>query len=187
MGSALAAACQSHSSQYDGQQSPYQEMNVRSYVLYGQFNVAGTLPSLAQRLRQFGRCTTHSWNDNSVLSDLKTQKDKVALIGYSLGANALPWIAENVHRTVDLIVGYDPSRLSPLARWDSTHSEYVEVVPANVQKAICFYNPTSWYYGGARYVGKNIITVPITAFHLLVATDSSLHERTFQAVKSLAG
>jgi len=53
-------------------------------------------------------------------------------------------------------------------------------------KLICYYNPSTWVFGGAKYVGPNVEIVPINAMHLNVPNVPGLHERTIAAVVRLA-
>ena len=160
----------------------------RIYILYGQFNVAGTMPSLLTRLAPYGQPTGHSWDDPAVIPDVKQQTGKIVLIGYSLGANQLPWIAGHVARSVDQIIGYDPSRQSPLCHQQG--NEWVEPVPHNVKEAFCYYNgdqngPHTWYYGGAKYTGSMVSIHNINESHFWVCSDENLHQMTIDAVKTL--
>ena len=57
----------------------------------------------------------------------------------------------------------------------------------NVKRAICYRNVTPLFFGlgGGVLVGKNtrIETIDIFEHHLLVQTDSTLHQRTIEEVK----
>lgn len=167
-------------------------MTTRIYVLGGQgVGISGTLPSLVQRLRAIGTVSTHDWSENiPIVTDIKKLAADaiVILIGYSLGANEMMRVAAMVWpRKIALAVGYDPSRASPLARPDTT-----QPVPNNVLKTLCYYNPPNafpdtWTIGGALYVGKNVIVVPVVESHILgIPADENLHLRTLKAAVNAA-
>jgi hypothetical protein len=159
--------------------------STRIYVLYGQYGVTTSagMYLLAQSLARYGEVSVHEWNDRTIVPDARRHSGKIVIIGYSLGANSTVAIANKLPH-VDLIVAYDPSRLSPLAH--EANGEFTQEVKASVRRAICFYNPYAWYFGGARLEGPQVETVPISHYHLAVAMDQSLHEITEQAVRQVA-
>jgi hypothetical protein len=138
---------------------------------------------LAQSLARYGEVSVHNWDDRTVVQDAKRHPGKIVIIGYSLGANSTVAIANKLPH-VDLIVAYDPSRLSPLAH--EINGEFTQHVKPTVRRAICFYNPYAWYYGGARLDGSQVELVPISNFHLAVAVDQRLHDITEEAVRQVA-
>jgi hypothetical protein len=166
-------------------QKPASNTGVRIYILYGQygFPTSSGMYGLAQSLGRYGKVTTHYWDDRTIVSDARQQSGKIVIIGYSLGANSAALIAKRLAR-VDLVVAYDPSRLSPLAKPEN--GEYTEAVASSVRRAICFYNPNAWYFGGARLVGSQVETVAINDYHLAVPMNWRLHEITEEAVKKVA-
>jgi pimeloyl-ACP methyl ester carboxylesterase len=159
--------------------------STRIYVLYGQYGWATSsgMYYLAQSLARYGEVSVHNWDDRTVVQDAKRHPGKIVIIGYSLGANSTVAIANKLPH-VDLIVAYDPSRLSPLAH--EINGEFTQHVKPTVRRAICFYNPYAWYYGGARLDGSQVELVPISNFHLAVAVDQRLHEMTEEAVRQVA-
>jgi pimeloyl-ACP methyl ester carboxylesterase len=159
--------------------------NTRIYVLYGQYGwtTSSGMYYLAQSLARYGEVSVHQWDDRTIVQDAKRHPGKIVIIGYSLGANSTVAIANKLPQ-VDLIVAYDPSRLSPLAH--ETNGEFTQHVKPSVRRAICFYNPYAWYFGGARLDGSQVEVVPISNFHLAVAVDQRLHEITEEAVKQVA-
>ena len=159
-----------------------EKMTICACVMYGQFGVAGTLPSLARRLREFGSVTEHAWDDYDTVTRLISQQEgcSIVLVGYSLGANSVLNLPRLIARKVRLVIGYDPSRQSP------TCSHGIMVAPDNVEEAICYYNPGTWYYGGCRYTGRQVRVRAIHMAHLLVPFSSTLHEETYQRIKSVA-
>jgi pimeloyl-ACP methyl ester carboxylesterase len=167
------------------QQRPASNAATRIYVLYGQYGypTSSGMYALAQTLGRYGKVTTHYWDDRTIVSDAKQQSGKIVIIGYSLGANSAALIANRLPR-VELVVAYDPSRLSPLAQPDN--GEYTEAVTPNVRRAISFYNPNAWYFGGARLSGPQVEIIPINDYHLAVPADWRLHEITEEAVKKVA-
>jgi dienelactone hydrolase len=157
----------------------------RIYVLYGQYGwtTSSGMYYLAQSLARYGEVSVHHWDDRTIVQDAKRQSGKIVIIGYSLGANSTVAIANKLPR-VDLIVAYDPSRLSPLAH--ETNGEFTQHVKPSVRRAICFYNPYAWYFGGARLEGSQVELFAIDNFHLTVAVDQRLHDITEEAVKQVA-
>jgi hypothetical protein len=155
------------------------------YVLYGQYGwtTSSGMYYLAQSLARYGEVSVHHWDDRTIVQDAKRQSGKIVIIGYSLGANSTVAIANKLPR-VDLIVAYDPSRLSPLAH--ETNGEFTQHVKQSVRRAICFYNPYAWYFGGARLEGSQVELFAIDNFHLTVAVDQRLHNITEEAVKQVA-
>jgi hypothetical protein len=159
--------------------------SMRIYVLYGQFGLRTStgMYFLAEKLARYGNVSVHQWNDRTIVSDAKRQTGKIVIIGFSLGAKSTAAIANRLPH-VDLIVAYDPSRLSPLA--DQVKGEFVQHVKPTVRRAICFYNPDAWYFGGARLDGSHVETVPIADYHLAVPMDARLHDITEEAVRQVA-
>ena len=101
----------------------------RIYVLYGQYGWATSsgMYYLAQNLARYGEVSVHPWDDRTILLDAKRHSGKIVIIGYSLGANSTVAIANKLPQ-VDLIVAYDPSRLSPLAVDQRLHDITEEAV-----------------------------------------------------------
>jgi hypothetical protein len=168
-------------------EKPHEPENgsIRIYVLYGQFGLPTStgMYFLAEKLARYGRVSVHQWNDRTIVSDAKRQTGKIVIIGFSLGANSTAAIANRLPHVV-LIVAYDPSRLSPLA--DQVKGEFVQHVKPTVRRAICFYNPNAWYFGGARLNGSQVETVAIADYHLAVPMDARLHDITEEAVRQVA-
>lgn len=158
---------------------------VRIFVLYGQYGILTSygMYLLAQRLRQFGTVTTHAWSDSSIINIASASKAILVLVGYSLGGNATAWAAQHIDRPVDLIIAYDPSRFSPLVRLQS--GEYTQAVSGNVKRAICYYNPNVWMFGGSRLTGSKVETMKIDMPHLSVCYSEDLHSRTIKAVQEI--
>jgi hypothetical protein len=57
---------------------------------------------------------------------------------------------------------------------------------ANFDRVICYYNPGTWFFGGAKLVGPNVETVPINSTHLGLQFRSDLHNLTIAAVSKLS-
>jgi hypothetical protein len=163
-----------------GEQDFREATTVRTFVLLGQggtFTSHGML-TLASEASKYGPVSVHSWYDVNVISAINRETGRVAVVGYSLGANQLGWIGQHITRKVDLGVAYDPSRQSPLARGG------VEQIP-NFDRVICYYNPGTWFFGGAKLVGPNVELVPIISTHLGLQFRSDLHDLTIAAVSKL--
>jgi len=158
--------------------------STRIYVLYGQYGVTTSagMYFLAQSLARYGEVSVHQWDDRTIVRDAKRHAGKIVIVGFSLGANTMVAIANKLPH-VDLIVAYDPSRLSPLAH--EANGEFTQRVAPSVRRAICFYNPYAWYFGGARLDGPQVETFAISDYHLAVAMDQRLHDITEEAVKQV--
>jgi hypothetical protein len=158
---------------------------MRIYVLYGQYGwtTSSGMYYLAQSVARYGEVSIREWDDRTIVPEARRHSGKIVIIGFSLGANTTVAIANKLPH-VDLIVAYDPSRLSPLVH--AADGEFTQHVAPTVRRAICFYNPYAWYFGGARLEGSQVETVLISNYHLDVAVDQRLHEITEEAVKQVA-
>jgi hypothetical protein len=161
---------------------------VQTFILLGQGGswTSGGMLALQKPLSQFGPVTVSAWDDRGMISRYLNSHvgvGRVALIGYSLGANQIPYIMQQTIRRVQLAVGYDASRMSPLTTIrDGIPSQQI----TNVDRAICYYNPSTWFFGGARWIGQNVETVQVSATHLGIQYQSELHEHTINAVREVA-
>lgn len=146
---------------------------LRSFVLYGQ---GGRLTSfgmdaLAAELARLGKVTTHEWRED-LSAEVGRCADRVALFGYSLGANQLGWLGARFSRPVELGVAFDPSRQSPLCV-RSADGSWTQRAP-NYVRLLCFYNPGTWLFGGSTYEGANVQVVRISMPHLSVPLSPGL-------------
>jgi hypothetical protein len=110
---------------------------------------------------------------------LLPKDDIVIVIGYSGGGSRATWLANLPSEPkIDLMILYDPS-----PSWD------MKVIGPNVKQAICYHNVTPFFFGlgGGVLVGNNtqIDTVDINENHMLVQTDTTLHQRTITEVKKI--
>ncbi len=152
-------------------------MSVRTFVLMGQGGRV-TSPGMVSLASRLPNATVHSWDDGDVIPGVNTWPSKVAIVGFSLGANALGHIGAHARREIDLGVAYDPSRLSPLV------ANGVQSAP-QFKRLICFQNVGAWFFGGSGYLGNNVETIKVNTFHLAIQFDESLHARTISAIKAL--
>ncbi len=125
-----------------------------------------------------GSKSLHAWNDPSVLKEIKKYKDKIAVVGYSLGANQLGWISLYCDKDIDLGVAYDPSRLSPLVK------DGYQRAP-RFKKLLCYYNAGAFLFGGSYYKGSNVELTHVHNFHLGIQFDGALHAKTLKAIQDL--
>jgi hypothetical protein len=165
---------------------------MKIFIIYGQGGFAtswGMKTVLGAKLAGSGRTISYwNWNQTKPLVDAidaVPESEKVAVIGYSLGANDVTWVAcgypgvtNGVRRPIDLAVGYDPtvnSRITPL---DSI-----------VKRAICFQQTgflfTSMFFGRAVWTGPQVEVKQFALDHLLVPLNSALHNVTIEAVNAL--
>jgi hypothetical protein len=110
---------------------------------------------------------------------LLPKDDIVIVIGYSGGGSRATWLANLPSEPkIDLMILYDPS-----PSWD------MKVIGPNVKQAICYHNVTPFFFGlgGGVLVGNNtqIDTIDINENHMLVQTDTTLHQRTITEVKKI--
>ena len=109
----------------------------------------------------------------------RSAKDcKVAVVGYSGGGSRATWLANSVlHKTIDLMVTYDPS-----PKWQ------MQNLPPNVKKAITYQNqiPFAFGLGGGELTGPNVERYMVAEDHLAVQFDERLHQITLQAIGVLA-
>lgn len=156
---------------------------LRSFVFYGQGGRVTSfgMDALAAGLRQLGEVTTHEWWEN-VAPAVNRCEGRVALFGFSLGANQLGWLGPQFGREVDLGVAFDPSRQSPLCR--RLNNEWVQTAP-NYARLVCFYNPGVWLFGGSRYLGDNVEVVRVSMAHLAIPLSGELRRTALNLAASL--
>ena len=150
------------------------------YILYALGGVPTSLGmvDLADRIRNLGDITvsTYSWDDyQTVVADIAAQPPDMplAVIGYSLGANATSWIAHSLpHRRIALLIAYDPSIWYP-----------VSSVGDNVDRAILYHNNGIDPLGHARITAPRLETIETWLPHVTVDFDESLHKHTVAAVE----
>jgi hypothetical protein len=126
--------------------------------------------------------TTYDWSSfKKVVNDiaLLPKDDIVIVIGYSGGGTRATWLANLPSKPkIDLMILYDPS-----PSWQ------MKVIGPNVKRALCYHNviPLFFGLGGGALVGNNTVieTVDIFEHHMLVQTDSTLHQRTIAEVKKV--
>lgn len=156
------------------------ETKVRTYILYGQGGpfMSRGMEALATSLEKMDarlQVSVHEWkNHKAVARDIAKLpvETPVALIGYSLGANATTWISNAVpSRVIQLIVAYDPSVLA-------------EVEPAgnNVRRVLLYHNNSAEPFGHARIKGPQVETTETRNSHLLIGNSQWLHQKTRAAV-----
>jgi hypothetical protein len=139
---------------------------------------------LAGRIAQIPHTVVESyiWADwvsaaNSIWA-LPSKNTKVVVVGYSGGGSRATWLANSIlHKTIDLIVTYDPS-----PGWQMLN------LPPNVNMAITFQNQTPHFFGlgGGVLTGPNVERFLIAEEHLAVQFDERLHQITLQAIEKLA-
>jgi hypothetical protein len=126
--------------------------------------------------------TQYDWRSFKEAGDdivLLPKGDIAIVIGYSGGGSRATWLANLPSEPkIDLMILYDPS-----PSWD------MKVIGPNVKQAICYHNVTPSFFGlgGGVLVGNNtqIDTVDISENHMLVQTDTTLHQRTITEEKKI--
>jgi hypothetical protein len=160
------------------------------YVLLGGFaGLDGYLDSNGMLLLA-GRIASipHTWVETYPWADWITaanriwarpSKDtKVAVVGYSGGGSRATWLANSIlHKTIDLMVTYDPS-----PKWQ------MQNLPPNVKKAITYQNQIPFIFGlgGGELTGPNVERLLLAEEHVAVQFDERLHQITLRAIKELA-
>lgn len=160
-------------------------MRARIYVIYGQGGwwTSIGMSRLASRIaKQWGSATvtTHYWNSaiQEIVPDIaKYNSSPRILIGYSLGANAVDWVAQRAPNSrIDLGVCYDPSVLSLVTQ------------PGDNIKRLLLYHNSDWEpEGHAVLVGKQVERTEVSMWHLSVCYSEELHQKTLGAIKRLLG
>lgn len=153
----------------------------RTFVLLGQGGYL-TSPGMVSLAARLPNASVHSWDDSSVLHEINQTKAKVAVVGYSLGANQLGWLSASTAKTIELGVAYDPSRLSPLVKLIG--GKYAQTA-SRFNRLLCFRNVGAWVFGGSTYTGKNVEEITVNNFHLGIQFNEELHAKTIAAVNAL--
>lgn len=156
------------------------------YGLFGSTFSGGMEQNLARKLRKGGEKVvppTTSWvlwpfvlaQVNSVPA-----KDKVVVVGHSMGANAAEWVQYFSRRNIDLVVAYDPTIWSIPAP-----------IVSKTKRAVCYYS-TNWsnFVGHQKcyprwgYTGR-LDNIPTATTHALVDDDNALHDYTLKQIDAL--
>jgi hypothetical protein len=166
-------------------------MTIKVYVLLGGlWGVDGYLDStgmeqLATEIKTIPGTDveTYSWSSYqtvlNAISNLPVDT-KIVLVGYSGGGSRATYVANGVYpRTINLIIGYDPS-----PTWQ------MQPMKNNVVKAITYYNtrPLMLGLGGGKYSGSSkteFVVDTIAQQHLALQFNSSLHAITLEEIKKL--
>lgn len=155
------------------------------FVMYGQGGVLTSpgMYALGARIKAAGNNVAYfsARRPDLVEQAIRSfkEKAKVAIIGYSLGANYATWVADAVYpRAIDLVVAYDPTVNAP-----------IKSLRENVKRAICYrqtgYVLTSALFGRGVLVGPQVEIVNTANDHLLVQFDEALHRRTLAAIEEI--
>lgn len=149
------------------------------YGLGGESTSLG-IATLATELKAIPGVTVRGPYDESqweaAAHDAKTWTvEKIVLIGYSMGANNITFMAQQL-KHVDLLIAIQP-----------TLYEEAAAVGSNVHRAIEFYNPNVLETGGlgSRKLEGNIIYVTNSDSHSFADNDPVVLKRIVQEVKNL--
>jgi hypothetical protein len=153
---------------------------MRAYVIFGQDGRITSLgmASLATRIEAMGvKTSTHVWKYPDIIAqDIRglPVSEPVAIIGYSLGANATTWISNKVNRSINLIVAYDPSVWS-----------MIEPAGSNVTRLLLYHNnAVTNIFGKARIPGPQVEMTEISMAHSAVDFSEPLHVKTLAAIQT---
>lgn len=157
-------------------------MRPRIYVLYGQYGLPFSIGmfQLSRRAAALGcTVTTHSHSDGQAIVDdwRRTKPPVTILIGYSLGANAIPRIAYAIYSEVALAVMYDPS----------IYGERVNPFPPTIKRALLYHNTGPYGYGHLIVEGPQVERTDVATSHLAVCFREDLHQKTLAAIAKLIG
>ncbi len=125
--------------------------------------------------------TEHSWGTGIVeivpLIRKLSANTPVILIGYSLGANDVPMIANGVPtREIALAVCYDPSQAG-----------VVQQPGPNIKRLLLYHNVSAEPIGHAVFTGPMVERTELHTTHLAVDYLDALHEKTMAAIADVIG
>jgi hypothetical protein len=157
----------------------------RIFVIYGQGGILTSfgMSLLAGRIAKAwpkSTVTTHTWKPSIVdivpiIKDI-SMLEPIVLIGYSLGANAVDWVAAAVPtRPIALSVAYDPSVLS-----------IVTQPGKNVKRLLLYHNIDIEPEGHAIYTGPQVERTDVSMPHLAICYSETLHQKTLAAIGLVA-
>lgn len=160
----------------------------RVYMFYGQGGVVTSagLYHLSNRIHNPPGIvvTMHNWDDYiDVVKDAKSLPEgaKIAIVGYSLGANAATWAAKELSK-VDLLILLDPSLGLPGI---GLPAKPVDPIKDNVKKTIHW---TAWSFigwGRAKVKGHNVEVIDTWCPHEVLDWHEPAHRRTIEAIAEL--
>jgi hypothetical protein len=161
---------------------------MRIFVLSGQggWLTSPGMLATAKALEPYGEVSTHVWNDWGVLPGVTTANHlgkRVAVIGYSLGANQLGWLDDHIRFKIALGVAIDPSKQSPLVHRNGD-GEYVQVVQ-NYERLVCFYHAGAWLLGGSKYEGDGVENISVHGTHMTFQFDPNIRSTILKEVSAL--
>jgi thioesterase domain-containing protein len=165
-------------------------MTVRVFMIDGQFGFVFSMGwrAYGRQLRELGyELSNH--NPVYVLQEVVPAlealpaEQRVALLGYSLGGNAVSWIANAVSRQIDLAVAFDP-----------TVRSYFNPLGPHVRRAISMQQ--TGYWGTSLGFGRGVLTRAddgpeievhkTVEDHLAVQSNPELQAIATQALGSIA-
>jgi hypothetical protein len=165
-----------------------QKPQTRVYVIYGWLGKPGdTLTGFVwfkDRLERLGYDVVDRfpWSDpDAIIKDIHEQPKgtKVALVGYSMGADCTSWVA-SAGQPIELIVAYDPS---------AGFGPFVAALPnpirENVKRCICIVHQFDPIFRPAPFKGPTVELVETSSWHGAIAWDEDLHKITLQALKEI--
>ena len=155
--------------------------SARIYVIYGQGGVATSMGmrSLANRIQSAhptSKVSTHNWDDyDAIMMDMMAQPKGVPiiLVGYSLGANDVPYIASRCPKIpISLGVCYDPS----------IYGIKVDPTPASIKRLLLYHNEGTTGYGHLIIEGPMVERIDVSTWHIFVDFKEVLHQKTLYAI-----
>jgi hypothetical protein len=169
---------------------------LRVDVFYGQGGVmtSGGMAALANRVYAIDEVlsvSAHGWADyHEVAASIGREppETKIVEIGYSLGANAVTWLAGGAYgarkpRRVDLMILYDPTVGLHLGPWVLVPAS-VSPIGDNVARALLYHNSGPAVWGKAIPSGMTE-QIDVWTPHELLDWDERLHQRTLAEIRAL--
>lgn len=149
-------------------------------LLYGLGGTA-TSPGMVQLTQQIKPHVKFikAWDESdweSALANAKTWTvEKIVLIGYSMGANNITYIAQGL-KHVDLLLAIQPTLYAPAA-----------TIGSNVAKTIEFYNPNVFETLGlgSRELTGNVERIVNSDSHPYADSDPAVHARILKEIRAL--
>lgn len=151
------------------------QAKTQTYVMYG---VGGPLFSgpMANIAKKTNGKIYFWWQWPQILNEVnKTPRTtKVAVVGHSMGANALTYIQAKSKRKIDYCGSYDPTVWAPvekITKCKKTDNLY----------SINYLNP----FGHAKLSGKNVKNRATKELHTVLPGDAIENARTIQNIRAL--
>jgi hypothetical protein len=156
----------------------------------GMLTLANKIKQLGKNFVVLGPYDQHAWHQAADDLGKRPASDRIAAVGYSLGANNVVEIAAELGRKIDYIAGIQPSYWGLGGDWSGAIT-----LPPNVGTALCIYNPNfaatlglgyARYAAPAGFAGR--LQLRATAdLHPDVDNDAGVHGLILRGLQTVAG